>query len=111
VSGLRSCPRFRALLTRLFWQTPLLLDFAKASKHLFILFRDGGRFRDAEHLDDVPVRAMKYDKRIGAVPPAPVLHEVTQFFWRWHYPANRFIGYIRKVVHHVRIVVVLAVSF
>src|SRR5215470_1295019 len=78
VGALNPCPIY--LLP---WQTPDFFDLAKSYKQLFIIFINGCSFRYAEKLDEVSMGTVKYDKRIRAVRPAPMLAEVTQFFGFW----------------------------
>src|SRR5260370_39842001 len=72
-----------AVLPFLVGQTPYVFDLAKACKHLFILFVNGVSFRHTAKLDHVSMGAMKYEKRIRSVRPAPMLAEVTQLFGIW----------------------------
>jgi DNA helicase TIP49 (TBP-interacting protein) len=52
--------------TFLFRQTPHFFDFAKSSKHLFVLFINCCSFRQVDKVDHVSMGAGHYNKRIEA---------------------------------------------
>src|SRR6266851_4024938 len=83
------------------WQTPRFFDLAEPHKHPIIFLGNRIPFRYTAKLDHVSMGAMKYEKRIRSVRPAPMLAEVTQLFGIWGRCPNLVIGDIRGVVHHV----------